>query len=260
MTAGRSDSSTFTITPMLVGVFPSIDRSFFLPGRDPGVKMRAPCISWLIRGDHGETIVVDTGPSAGDAPAAHLHQKLEVNPEHGLERAVRRAGIEPAEVTTVIFSHLHFDHCYHGEVFPRARFLVQQAELRYAVAPIPWHRSHFEVGLPGIQPPWFPVFDRIDAVDGDTAVLPGVSFVALPGHTPGSAGVTVRTKRGIHLLAGDTVSVVENWEGGGGQRHIAPGAYDVIETFRSFEKMERIADVVLASHDFRMLDAARYPA
>jgi N-acyl homoserine lactone hydrolase len=254
--------STFTITPLLVGVFPSFEKSFFLMGTDYGVKIKAPCISWLVQGERGETLVVDTGPHAGDAPTSHLHNRLEVNPDYRVDRALQRQGVDPADVSTVIFSHLHFDHCYHAEVFtnPNTRFLVQRADLQYAIAPIPWHRASFESGLPGRQPPWFSVFDRIEAIDGDVEVMPGIGFVALPGHTPGSAGVTVRTKRGVHMLAGDTISLVDNWEGSvRGQRHIPPGSLvDTLACYQTFQKIERLADVVLASHDFRMFDAARY--
>jgi glyoxylase-like metal-dependent hydrolase (beta-lactamase superfamily II) len=254
--------STFTITPLLVGVFPSFEKSFFLAGTEYGVKITAPCISWLVQGERGETIVVDTGPHAGDAPTSHLHTRLEVNPEHRVDRALLQQGVDPADVSTVIFSHLHFDHCYHAEVFtnPSTRFLVQRADLQYAIAPIPWHRASFESGIPGTRPPWFSVFDRIEAIDGDVEVMPGIGFVALPGHTPGSAGVTVRTRRGVHMLAGDTISLVDNWEGSTrGQRHIAPGSLvDVVACYQTFEKIERLAEVVLASHDFRMFEVARY--
>jgi glyoxylase-like metal-dependent hydrolase (beta-lactamase superfamily II) len=254
--------SSYTITPLLVGIFPSFEKSFFLQGTDYGVKIRAPCISWLVQAERGETLVVDTGPHAGDAPTSHLHNRLEVNPEHRVDRALQQHGVDPGEVSTVLFSHLHFDHCYHAEVFtnPKTRFLVQRADLQYAIAPIAWHRASFESGLPGIRPPWFNIFDRLEAVDGDIEVLPGIGFVALPGHTPGSAGVTVHTRRGTHLLAGDTISLLDNWEGSiRGQRHIPPGSLtDAIACYQSFQKIERLADVVLASHDFRMFDVSRY--
>ena len=252
----------FTITPLLVGVFPSFEKSYFLLATEAGTKIRAPCIAWLVQGEHGETIVVDTGPHAGDAPTAHLHNTLEVNPEHRVDRALRQHGVDPADVSTVIFSHLHFDHCYHAEVFTSSntRFLVQKADLHYAIAPIAWHRASFESGVPGACPPWFRVFDRIQAIDGDIEVLPGLGFVALPGHTPGSAGVTVQTRQGVHLLAGDTINLIENWQGGSrGQKHIPLGSFtDVVACYQSFEKIERIADVVLASHDFRMFDHDKY--
>jgi N-acyl homoserine lactone hydrolase len=254
--------TTFTITPLLVGVFPAFERSFFLQGTDYGVKLQAPCISWLVQGERGETLVVDTGPHAGDAPTSHLHTRLEVNPEHRVDRALAKQGVDPNDVQTVLFTHLHFDHCYNAEVFPnpKTRFLVQRADLQYAIAPIPWHRASFESGLLGLQPPWFKVFDRLDAVDGDLDLLPGLSFIALPGHTPGSAGVTVATTRGTHVLAGDTISLMENWEGSTrGQRHISPGSLtDALACYQSYLKIERLADVVLASHDFRMFDQARY--
>src|SRR5919206_1632385 len=97
--------TSFTIKPLLVGVFPAFEKSCFLMGTEPGVKIKAPCISWLVQGERGETLVVDTGPHAGDAPTAHLHNTLEVNSEHRVDRALQQHGVNPDQVQTVIFSH-----------------------------------------------------------------------------------------------------------------------------------------------------------
>ena len=47
------------------------------------------------------------------------------------------AGVDPADIRDVIFTHLHWDHCSNVNLFPNARFTVQDEELRYAVSPIP---------------------------------------------------------------------------------------------------------------------------
>ena len=116
-------NSRWTITPLLVGVFTSFETSFFLQLTDPGKKIKAPCIAWLVRNDAGAVVVMDTGPHPGDAPTAYLHNALEVNPDHRIDRALGKAGVDPREVETVVLSHLHFDHCYHLEHLPKARIL-----------------------------------------------------------------------------------------------------------------------------------------
>lgn len=250
----------YTIRPLLVGEFPRFELSIFVLGLEPGTKVRAPCIVWLIEGEQGEKVLVDTGPHAADAPTAHYHNKLEQREEQKLDRALKAAGVEPEEINTVLFTHLHWDHCYHPSRLPNARFYVQAQELAYAVAPIPWHRSAFESGIPEGNPPWFEVFNRITPVDGDFEVLPGVVYHLLPGHTPGSAGITVKTRQGVYCIAGDTVPRMENWEGNAKQRHI-PSALvtDTIAYYKSFQRMEQLADRVLPSHDPRAFDQAIYP-
>src|SRR5262249_42586222 len=79
-----------------------------------------------------------------------------------------------------------------------------------AVSP---QRVIFDVGQPGYGPRWMPVFDRMQVVDGDVELLPGLDLVCLPGHTPGMQGVSVATAGGAYLIAGDAVPLYENWEG-----------------------------------------------
>lgn len=250
----------FTIKPLVVGIFPAFEKSTFVLGLDPGTKVQAPCIAWLIEGEQGQKVLVDTGPHAPDAPTARYHNRLEQSPEQQLVPALQAAGVAPEEIETVIFTHLHWDHCYHGALLPNATFYVQASELVYAVDPIDWHRSAFEAGIPEGVPPWFPIFSRLRTLPGDTEVLPGLTCYHLPGHTPGSAGIAVRTRQGVYLVAGDTIPRVENWEGNAKQRHI-PSALvtNAIDYYHSLERIEQIADHVLPSHDLRACDQAIYP-
>jgi N-acyl homoserine lactone hydrolase len=246
----------YTIKPLHVGTFPSFEKSMFLFGVEPGTKIPAPCISWLIEGEKGEKIVVDTGPHDSDAPTACYHNAIERADVHRIDQALLAVGVHPDEVQIVIFTHLHWDHCYNPGLLKNAKFYVQRSELAYAIDPIEWNSPYYESKLPGIKPPWFEVYDRLHTVDGDLELLPGILFVHLPGHTPGSAGVAVHTVKGTYLIAGDTVPLIENWEGNAKQKHI-PSAMmtDLIAYYHSFKKIEKITDKVLPAHDFRAFDS-----
>lgn len=251
----------FTLEPLVVGVFPAFPLSKFLHGWEDDATVEAPCLSWLGRGDRGELVLVDTGPPVPTAASAHLHTDLDVRPEHRIDEALRARGIGPEEVTAVVFTHLHYDHCAYGELLPEARFFVQRAELQYAVAPDRAQRTGYETGVRGLFPGWMRAFDRIEVVDGDTEIAPGVGMLSLPGHTPGSAGAVFDTRQGRYAVAGDLVNQIENWEGAQGSKHVAPSRHSSLDDcMQSFAKLERHADVVLASHDFRMLEATSYPA
>ena len=79
---------------------------------------------WAIVGD-GRTIVVDTG---FDGTMAKKRQRKIVHPvEEGLEAA----GIAHASVEDVIITHMHYDHCGNGALFPNARFHMQDTEMEY---------------------------------------------------------------------------------------------------------------------------------
>jgi glyoxylase-like metal-dependent hydrolase (beta-lactamase superfamily II) len=243
----------YELTPIVVGVFPAFPLRRFLDGYQGDDVVEAPCIAWLGRGSDGSSVLVDTGPPVPTDFSSTLHVGLEVRPEHRVDAALRQAGVDPAEIDTVVFTHLHFDHCAHAEHLPNARVVVQRDELRYAVAPLTEHRRGYEVGYPGLRPAWTSAFGQLDPVDGVAELSDGCTVLPLPGHTPGSCGVVFRTRKGRFCVAGDLVSRVENWRSPSGE-HIAPTLKSSLaECHDSFRLLEREADVVLASHDSRML-------
>lgn len=252
-------SSRYTVTPLLLGEFTAFPLRHFLDGAPEDEVVSAPCLGWLARGSGGEVVVVDTGLGDPSDPAAGLHYPFTRDPGQRIDAALRTAGVDPAEVTTVVFSHLHFDHCADGDLLPNARFFVQADELRYAVAPGP-HGRAYDCGHVGVRPAWLNVFDRIETLEGDVELLPGVQVIHTPGHSPGSMSVSFDTRNGRYAVAGDLVNRLENWSGDGRRRHVPPGFHtDREECERSLARLESFADVVLASHDHRMLEHHSYP-
>ncbi|MEV4072311.1 MBL fold metallo-hydrolase [Nonomuraea fuscirosea] len=127
---------------------------------------------YLIRDAAGRLTLVDTGIGAADSPAASWA------PVPGtLTGELAAAGVEPAEVTTVILTHLHSDHAS-GTVadgrpaFENARYVLQRAELDAANG-----RMLDEVVTT--------IKGQLHVVEGDAEVAPGVHVHAAPGHTPG---------------------------------------------------------------------------
>ena len=164
----------------------------------------------IIGGDH--PIMVDTGtPDAGFVREHFRYSTFERGDDEEPRKVLNGAGIDPADVRQVVFTHLHWDHCSNLELFPNARFTVQDRELRYAVKPIPLHNRAYQ-HLPGTQPPWLPVLRRVSPVIGTVEIAPGISTVPLPGHTPGSQGVLVETDKGRYLIAGDCLDSYDNWD------------------------------------------------
>jgi len=244
-------STTYVLSPLIVGVFPAFPVDRFVHGSLDSTAVQAPCIAWLATGSDGSKVLVDTGPPVPTPLTAAFHMPLVVRPEHRIDRAMRAAGVDPNDIQTVIFTHLHYDHCAHGELLPNARFLVQQNELRHAVLPNQDQRGAYEVGYPGVIPAWMTVFDRMSPVDGTVEVAAGCTMLHLPGHTPGSAGVVFDTAVGRVAVAGDLINRLENWSGPDGG-HAPPALFtDLTACGTSLTVLERTADHVLASHDFR---------
>ena len=107
--------------------------------------------------------------------------------------ALQEEGVQPEEISSVIVTHLHFDHAgglsrnnTAGEavrVFPNAEVVVQRREWEDALAnkstmSKTYLRSHLE-----------PIREAVRLVEGSEEVLPGIRVEPLPGHTWGIQGV-----------------------------------------------------------------------
>ncbi len=159
---------------------------------------------FLIRSS-GRVIVVDAGVGTIDNDKYH---------GGGFLDSLRGLGVSPAEVTDVVFTHLHFDHVgwatQKGQVvFPNAVYRVHAAD---------W--EHF-VERPGSDPGAIrklaPLAAQLALFDRDTTIAPGLSTRHAPGHTPGSTVYIVSSHEERALLIGDVAhSVVEltdpTWE------------------------------------------------
>jgi glyoxylase-like metal-dependent hydrolase (beta-lactamase superfamily II) len=116
-----------------------------------------------------------------------------------LQAAIRSLGFSPADVTTVVNTHLHFDHAggntyrdADGAVklaFPGARHFVQRGEWEYA------HHTNERTRASYLPDNFQPVADagRFTFLEGEGEVLPGVSVILTPGHTPRHQSVLVRS-------------------------------------------------------------------
>lgn len=115
-----------------------------------------------------------------------------------LNNALAQAGIVPADIDTVILTHLHFDHCANTELFPTARFILQQREWEFAHHPA---ASQREIYVPELIDT---VGERnLVLVEGYYEAADGVAVHLVPGHTEGQQAVSVSTVEGTYVLAGD---------------------------------------------------------
>ena len=114
-----------------------------------------------------------------------------------LEDALAAVGFSPNDVDIVIDTHLHFDHAGGNTLvddegvvrlaFPRARYVVQKAELAFAH----WHNERTRASyLPHNFDP-VAAAGRFDFVDGDVEIVPGIRVRRTPGHVPHHQSVIV---------------------------------------------------------------------
>jgi glyoxylase-like metal-dependent hydrolase (beta-lactamase superfamily II) len=172
------------------------------PDEKNRIRMRAN--SLLVRA-HGNTILIETG----NGTKWHAKQRgiYAIQDGDPLMDSLRRAGVAPEDIDVVINTHLHFDHAggntciVHNEpvpAFPRARYIVQRAELEHANNPTERDRaSYFPENFAPIARQ-----NRWDLLDGDSELIPGISVALLPGHNASIQAVSIRgTGRSLAFVA-----------------------------------------------------------
>lgn len=209
---------------------------------------------FVIRGDDGD-IVVDTGFTAETAKTALPRPHFE-NPSD----AVRRIGVDPERVKTVILTHVHIDHTGDVRAFPHADVVLQEAEMAYWTGRPASREEIARHVLPADVATLVELnfAQRIRWVRGDVELADGLSLHLVPGHTPGSQAVRVRTTDGWYVLAGDAAHYYEEVH----EHHPFAVFADLPAMYESFERLVELAggdaDRVIPGHDPLMFD--RFPA
>lgn len=122
----------------------------------------------------------------------------------------RAAGIDPDSVTTVLCTHLHFDHCgwntklENGRwvpTFPKARYLFGRKEWAYWQGVLKEKSENVQHILDSVQP----ILDAglADFVDTNHRVTDEVWLEPSHGHTPGHVSVRVSSRGQEAVVTGD---------------------------------------------------------
>ncbi|WP_417689233.1 MBL fold metallo-hydrolase [Roseibium sp.] len=127
---------------------------------------------------------------------------------------LEEAGVDPSDITDVIFTHAHPDHLwgvldeFDDPVFSEARYLVPQAEWDYwmaddTLANMPEERKSFVVGA---QSRFEAISDQVEMINPGQEVFPGVEALDTSGHTPGHTSYMIHDGSESLLVLGDAIS------------------------------------------------------
>ncbi len=173
------------------------------PGMPPltqDLDAAAPYLGFLLQ-SKGENILVDTGLSEKFIVDGKAWGML---PAEGgkayVEKALGKEGVSPADIKTVICTHLHNDHAGNCSLFKNATVIFQKDEWANFLDPIPVQNLRKDYD-PDILSDFQSL--HILKVDGDLDVAEGIKLYKTPGHSLGSQSVAVNTKKGAVVLIGD---------------------------------------------------------
>ena len=144
-----------------------------------------PVYAFLVEHPDGP-VLIDTGVGLGNEIINQMYSPV----HHDLDAALANHHITTDDITTVITSHLHFDHCGQNNRFAHAQVLVQRTEVEAAREPL------YTV------PDWaFPDGVEMTEIDGDHHVAPGIEIIATPRHNAGHQSVLIDNGNGQRTIA-----------------------------------------------------------
>ncbi len=207
---------------------------------------------WAARS--GEQVyILDTG--FDEATGRRRGRTFLRSPGEGL----RALGIEPASVKDVILSHMHYDHCGNHDLFPNARYHVQDREMIFSTGR---HMCSTHMRMPFEEKDVVAMVrrlfrNRVVFHNGDEDLAPGLTLHFIGGHSMGLQLLRVHTRRGWVVLAADAVHLYANIDRGI-PYPILYNAAEVIEGYRRVNALADSPDHVIPGHDPLVLE--RYPA
>ena len=114
------------------------------------------------------------------------------------------AGLTPGDIDVVVYSHVHADHvgwttdlARDSLTFSRARHVMSRSEWdHWADRPAAGGPSERDLAALGA---------RVDLVDGEAMVVPGITMVPTPGHTPGHCSFLVSSGNARAVILGAAI-------------------------------------------------------
>lgn len=202
---------------------------------------------WVVLGGR-EPLVYDVGFDEAQGQARGLHAYRDRT------KLLAQIGVDPTRVETVVMSHVHWDHWAGYSLFPNAKFLVQDAEIRFWRGPAVRHQvvasSANRQALDAIET--LEHTGRITRLFGKREALwDGLEVVPLPGHTPGLQALLVQTARGPRMLASDALHFFENYRDRKPVQ-VTMNMPDALEAFATIAEL--VGDDVVGGHDPRDCD------
>jgi glyoxylase-like metal-dependent hydrolase (beta-lactamase superfamily II) len=167
-------------------------------------------LSSLIVETDGHVILVDTG--WGDKQDEKFFRHVHLHDGEGLINGLNRRGFRPEDITDVVLTHLHADHCGGGIeknvegkgynlTFPEATYHVSRTQWEWAVKNNPREADAF------LEENILPIMDsgHLNLVDEEGELFPGFSVRICYGHTPGLMIPVVRYKDKTLVYTGDLI-------------------------------------------------------
>ena len=223
-------------------------RKIFIPSIKNDSKFELPVIATYVHYKN-TNILFDTG----------CHPSVEENSEMrwgGLSKIMKPInmdginlitelnllGLSPDDIDIVINSHLHPDHCGCNEFFKNAEFYCHKKEFQTANSKnankLGYVRKEWDLPMPLKT-----INDSFDIFNDSKIVT-----INLPGHTPGSIGLSITLNKRNFLIASDALSLERNLC----QNEIPKNAWDknlLLKSYSEIKYFKNSGSTIVCGHD-----------
>ena len=167
------------------------------------------------------------------------------------EAGLEKLGLKGSDIDYVILTHMMLDHVGNLYKLDKAKFVVQKAEIEFAMNPHPIQGA-YDHGLPHWPSVDKAIKDnRFEMLEGDAELTKGVNIMFTPGHSPGTQTVMIDTSKGKVAIPG-MCSMKENWNPPDWYPNpvIVCGIHgDAMQCYDSMLKVKEAADIIIPIHD-----------
>jgi glyoxylase-like metal-dependent hydrolase (beta-lactamase superfamily II) len=170
--------------------------------------------NWALRSlliDTGEQVIlIDNG--FGDKQSAKFMSRFHLNENKGIDKALELHGYKTADITDMLITHLHYDHCGGGVrragsgpgyemTFPNARYWVGKAQWESAMNPNSREADSF------LTENLIPMEEsgQMRLIEKNTRLSPDLEIRIFNGHTTGQLIPFIRTEYSTIVFVADLI-------------------------------------------------------
>lgn len=198
--------------------------------------------SVLIITDCGRIILIDNGAGKKQLKQLSYYKFFNLS---DLGQELTKRGIHPEDVTDMVLTHLHFDHCGYstqidlssGLLYPsfvNATHWVSRSQWDNFQNPNPLEKdSYFPENMQPISK-----YGLLKLIDDNTELCPGINLRLFNGHTPGQIVPYIDMPEQTFVFAGDVIPL---------QASVSPewiSAYDTYPVISYQEKIRMLEEAV----------------